>query len=82
MLILNYLMLIKYPFHVFLKNLPQLLTSFNRLQRGIANCIGRHTNQPQNPVDMEVDAEQLSPTSLHTQLAAYQSTVRDLHDQN
>ena len=31
---------------------------------------------------MEVDAEQLSPTSLHTQLTAYQSTVRTLHEQN
>ena len=30
---------------------------------------------------MEVKAEQLSPTSLHTQLAAYQNTVKDLHDQ-
>ena len=31
---------------------------------------------------MEVDAEQLSPTSLHTHLTAYQSTVRTLHTQN
>ena len=31
---------------------------------------------------MEVDAEQLSPPSLHTQLTAYQSTVRMLHEQN
>ena len=31
---------------------------------------------------MEVDAEQLSPTSLCTQLTAYQSTVRTLHEQN
>ena len=31
---------------------------------------------------MEVDADQLSPTSLWTQLAAYQNTVKDLHDQN
>ena len=31
---------------------------------------------------MDIDAEQLSPTSLHTQLTAYQSTVKDLHDQN
>ena len=31
---------------------------------------------------MEVDADQLSPTSLQTQLAAYQNTVKDLHDQN
>ena len=31
---------------------------------------------------MEVDAEQLSPTSLHTQLTAYQSNVRTLHEQN
>ena len=31
---------------------------------------------------MEIDAEQLSPTSLCTQLTAYQSTVRNLHKQN
>ena len=31
---------------------------------------------------MEVDAEQLSPTTLRTQLTAYQSTVRTLHKQN
>ena len=31
---------------------------------------------------MEVDADQFSPTSLQTQLIAYQATVRDLHDQN
>ena len=31
---------------------------------------------------MEVDAEQLSPTSLHTHLTAYQSIVRTLHEQN
>ena len=31
---------------------------------------------------MEVDTEQLSPTSLRTQLTAYQSTVRTLHEQN
>ena len=31
---------------------------------------------------MEVNAEQLSPTSLRTQLTAYQSTVRSLHEQN
>ena len=31
---------------------------------------------------MEVDTEQLSPTSLHTQLTAYQSIVRTLHKQN
>ena len=31
---------------------------------------------------MEVDAEQLSPTSLRTHLTAYQSTVRTLHEQN
>ena len=59
-----------------------LSSSFNCLSRGIANRIGRHINQSQKPVDMEVDAEQLSPTSLRTQLAAYQSTVKDLHDQN
>ena len=31
---------------------------------------------------MEVDAEQLSPTSPCTQLSAYQNTVRDLYAQN
>ena len=31
---------------------------------------------------MEIDAEQLSLTSLHTHLTAYQSTVRTLHAQN
>ena len=31
---------------------------------------------------MEVNTEQLLPTSLHTQLAANQNTVKDLHDQN
>ena len=59
-----------------------LSSSFNWLRRGITNCIGRNTNQPQNQTPMEVDAEQLSPTSLHTQLTAYQSTVRTLHEQN
>ena len=54
-----------------------LSSSFNCLRRGLASHIGRHTNQSQNPVDMEVDVEQLSPTSLHTQLA-----VKDLHNQN
>ena len=33
-------------------------------------------------MDMEVDADQLSPTSLRTQLVAYQNTVKDLYDQN
>ena len=59
-----------------------LSLSFNHLQRGLASHIGRHTNQAQNPVDMEVDVEQLSPTSLCTQLAAYQTNVKDLHNQN
>ena len=31
---------------------------------------------------MEVDTEKLSPTTLCTQLAAYQNTIRDLHDQH
>ena len=59
-----------------------LSSSFNGLRRGITNHIGRNTNQPQSQTPMEVDAEQLSPTSLRTQLTAYQSTVRTLHDQN
>ena len=59
-----------------------LSSSFNCLRRGITSSISRNTNQPQTHVEMEVDAEQLSPTSLRTQLAAYQNTVRDLHNQN
>ena len=59
-----------------------LSSSFNRLGRGITNHIGKHTSQPQHQALMEVDAEQLSPTSLHTHLTAYQSTVRTLHEQN
>ena len=51
-----------------------LSSSFNHLQRGITNCKTRNTNQPQNQAPMEVDAEQLSPISLPTQLTAYQST--------
>ena len=35
-----------------------------------------------NPVDMEVNTEQLSATSLRMQFSAYQSMVRDLYDQN
>ena len=56
--------------------------SFNRLRRGIASRMGRKTNQPQTHIEMEVDVEQLSPTTLRTQLAAYQNTVRGLHEQN
>ena len=56
--------------------------SFNHLRQGIASHIGRNTNQLPTHVGMEVDADQLSPTSLQTQLAAYQNTVKDLHDQN
>ena len=59
-----------------------LSSSFNRLRRGITNGIGKHTSQPQHQAPMEVDAEQSSPTSLRTQLTAYQSTVRTLHEQN
>ena len=59
-----------------------LTSSFNRLQRGITNRIGKMTSQLQSQTPMEVDAEQLSPTNLHTQLTAYQSTVRTLHKQN
>ena len=59
-----------------------LSSSFNRLQRGITNCISKHTSQPQHQAPMEVDAEQLSPTSLCIQLTAYQSTFRTLHEQN
>ena len=59
-----------------------LSSSFNCLQRGITNRIVRNTNQLQNQAPMKVDAEQFSPTSLHTQLTAYQSTVRNLHKQN
>ena len=59
-----------------------LSSSFNRLQRGITNHIGKHTSQPQHQAPTEVDTEQLSPTSLHTHLTVYQSTVRTLHEQN
>ena len=59
-----------------------LSSSFNRLRRGITNRIGKHTSQPQHQVPAEIDAEQLSPTSLRTHLTAYQSTVRTLHEQN
>ena len=59
-----------------------LSSSFNRLRRGITNRIGKHTSQPQHQTPTEVDAEQLSPTSLRTHLTAYQSTVRTLHKQN
>ena len=59
-----------------------LSSSFNRLRRGITNQIGKHTSQPQHQAPVEVDAEQLSPTSLRTHLTAYQSTVRTLHEQN
>ena len=59
-----------------------LSSSFNRLRRGLANCIGRQSNQPQNTIDMEVDTDQLSRNSLRNQLSAYQNTVRDLHAQN
>ena len=57
-------------------------SSFNRLRRGIASRMGRNVNQPQVHMDMEVDAEQLSPNSLRTQLSAYQTTVKGLHEQN
>ena len=59
-----------------------LSSSFNQLQRGITNRIGKHTSQPQHQAPTEVDVEQLSPTSLRTHLTAYQSTVRTLHEQN
>ena len=59
-----------------------LNSSFNCFRRGIASHISRNTNQLPTHMEMEVDAEQLSPTSLHTQLTAYQNTVKDLHDKN
>ena len=59
-----------------------LSSSFNRLQRGITNQIGKHTSQPQHQTPTEVDTEQLSPTSLCTHLTAYQTTVRTLHEKN
>ena len=31
---------------------------------------------------MEINTDQLSPTSMHTQLVTYHNTVRDLYDQN
>ena len=59
-----------------------LSSSFNRLQRGITNQIGKHTSQPEHQATTEINTEQLSPTSLHTHLTAYQSTVKTLHEQN
>ena len=59
-----------------------LSSSFNQLRRGITNRIGKHTSQPQHQTPNEVDAEQLSPTSLRTHLTAYQATVKSLHEQN
>ena len=59
-----------------------LSSSFNRLRRGITNRIGKHTSQPQHQTSNEIDADQLSPTSLRTHLTAYQATVRTLHAQN
>ena len=59
-----------------------LSSSFNRLRRGITNRISKHTGKPHHQVPTEIDAEQLSPTSLRTHLTAYQSTVRTLHEQN
>ena len=59
-----------------------LRSSFNRLQRGITNRIGKHTSQPQHQRPNEVDAEQLSPTSLRTHLTAYEAMVKTLHEQN
>ena len=59
-----------------------LSSSFNRLRKGITNRIGKHTSQPQHQAPTEIEAEQLSPTSLRTHLTAYQSTVRTLHAQN
>ena len=59
-----------------------LSSSFNQLRRGITNQIGKHTSQPQHQTPIEVDVEQMSPTSLRTHLTAYQSTVRTLHKQN
>ena len=48
-----------------------LSSSFNRLRRGITSQISKHTNKSQHQVPTEVDAEQLSPTSLCTHLTAY-----------
>ena len=48
-----------------------LSSSFNRLRRGITNRIGKHTSQPQHQTSNEIDADQLSPTSLRTHLTAY-----------
>ena len=59
-----------------------LSSSFNRLQRGVTNRIGKHTSQPQHQISNEVDVEQLSPTSLRTHLTANQATVKTLHEQN
>ena len=66
-----------------LSGVRQNLSSlFSHFRRGLASAISQHPTQQQNPASAEVDADQLSPTSLQTQLTAYQATVRDLHDQN
>ena len=36
----------------------------------------------QSHTEMDIDTEQISPNSLRVQLSAYQSTVKDFHDQN
>ena len=59
-----------------------LSSSFSHFRRGLASCIGLQPTQSQNLVSAEVDADQLSPTSLWTQLTTYQATVRELHIQN
>ena len=59
-----------------------LSSSFNQLRRGITNRIGKHTSQPQHQATTEINAEQLSPTSLCTHLTAYQYTVKTLHEKN
>ena len=59
-----------------------LSSSFSHFRRGLASAISRQPAQTQNPVSKDVNADQLSPISLQTQLTAYQATVRDLHEQN
>ena len=44
-----------------------LSSSFNRFRRGLASAISRHPAPQQNQASVEVDADQLSPTSLQTQ---------------
>ena len=59
-----------------------LSSSFNRLRRGVTNGIGKNTSQQQHQTSTEVDAEQLSPTSLRTHLTTFQAMHKMIVMQN